>query len=316
MSQLGKIYQQIKQRNPEIDERLARQQAWVLRDKQIFEKNTVVSAAASSAAGAAGGGRKAKVQNTFLAFDFDSANLFLISETGNLTNVAQIFNGLTVLSDCSDDTDFVYFVTYDSILDKVIFGKFDKVNYQRIDIDDTNLNNEINSVPNSLYYAGGGNFIYSTEFFRQNPNTQNILSISIDGQTINVLSTFDGSSTSLINIFNFNNQDYAVLLDNLTISGLSYIDLNTGSTELVDYFSMNVQTLPASISSNTKVWYVFDVRLKGDVIWASVIFVDKEFGGYPYGCIGKINLAETSIDYVTPLPFLIENYVFTSFVVL
>ena len=316
MSQLGKIYQQIKQRNPEIDERLARQQAWVLRDKQIFEKTTVVSAAASSAAGAAGGRRPTKtVQGLFLAFDAFSYNLYSIDESGNSTNVSQIFNGITVLSDCSDDPNFIYFVTFNPDLDKVIFGKFDKLNYQRIDIDDTNLNSETNSIPNSLYYAGGGNFIYSSDFFAEFPDTQDILSISIDGQTINLLSTFDESSI-LANIFDYDNQNYAVLFDEPLFASLNFIDLNTGSTELIDYFSMNTETLPDNISSNTKVLYVLDVKIVDDQILGIVIFSDKE-NALTYSCVGKINLEETLIDFVNALPIpSIGEILFTNFVVL
>jgi hypothetical protein len=291
-------------------------QDYLLRNK-MYEMAFNPTSAASSAAGAGGGRRPIRVQNTFLAFEFVSYSLYSVNEAGDLTNVAQIFNGQTVLSDCSDDPDFVYFVTYDTDLSTVIFGKFDKVNYQRIDIDDTNLNSEINLAPNSLYYAGGGNFIYSSEFLSLEPDTQDIYSISIDGQTITQLSTFDGGSTLLVNIFEYNNQNYSVLLDSLAISGLNLIDLNTGSTELVDYFSMNVETLPDNISSNTKVWYVFDVRIKNDQIWASVIFTDKELGVYPYACIAKINLAETSLDFVTALPTpFVDDIIFTNFVVL
>jgi hypothetical protein len=316
MSQLGKIYQQIKQRNPEIDERMARQQAWVLRDKQIFEKTTVVSAAASSAAGAAGGRRPTKtVQGLFLAFDAFSYNLYSIDESGNSTNVSQIFNGITVLSDCSDDPNFIYFVTFNPDLDKVIFGKFDKLNYQRIDIDDTNLNNETNLRPNSLYYAGGGNFIYSSDFFGEFPDTQDIWSISIDGQTINLLSTFDESSI-MANIFDYDNQNYAVLFDEPLFSSLNFIDLNTGSTELIDYFSMNTETLPDNISSNTKVLYVLDVKIVEDQILGIVIFSDKE-NALTYSCVGKINLEETLIDFVNALPSpSFGEILFTSFVVL
>ncbi len=56
MSNLKNIYQSIKSSNPTIDDRLAKQQAWVLRDKMIFEKTAVSSS--SSSAGAGGGGSK------------------------------------------------------------------------------------------------------------------------------------------------------------------------------------------------------------------------------------------------------------------
>jgi hypothetical protein len=297
------------QKRAQIDEQQRRE--WVERNR-LYERSFNPSAA-SSAAGAGGG--SLKVQSKFLAFDIQSMSLYSIDNDGNLTNVAQIFNGATVLSDCFDDPNFIYFVTYDTDLNKVIFGKFNKVNYQRIDIDDTNLNSEIDLNPNSLYYAGEQSFIYSAELFITYPNTQNIYSISIDGQTINQLSTFDNDST-LVNIFEYNSQYYSLLNDSYT-STLDLIDLNTGSTELVDYFSMNVSTLPETISSNTKVWYVFDAQVENDEIWTSVIFTDKDNGIAVHACIGKINIEEQLIDYVIALPEPFEvGIFFTNFVVL
>jgi hypothetical protein len=301
-------------------EQIAEQQRreWVERNR-LYERS-FTPAAASSAAGAGGGGNGySAVQSKFLAFDIESNSLYSIDNDGNLTNVSQIFNGVTVLSDCFDDPNFVYFVTYDTNLTKVIFGKFDKVNYQRIDIDDTNLNSEIDLNPNSLYYAGEQNFIYSAESFGSDPDTQDIYSISIDGQSINQLSTFDNESV-LMNIFEYNGEYYSVLLDYL-ISSLNLIDLNTGLTELVDLFSMNVDTLPENISSNTKVVYVFDVQVENDEIWASVVLSDKDNGLTPHAFIGKINIDDSSIDFVTALPSISVDdeeggITFTNFVVL
>ena len=301
------------QKRAQIAEQQRRE--WVERNR-LYEKSFVPSPA-SSAVGSGGGSRNeySAVQSKFLAFDIESNSLYSIDNDGNLTNVSQIFNGSTVLSDCFDDPNFVYFVTYDTDLSKVIFGKFDKVNYQRIDIDDTNLNSEIDLNPNSLYYAGEQNFIYSAESSGSSPDTQDIYSISIDGQSINQLSTFDNESV-LMNIFEYNGEYYSVLLDYL-ISSLNLIDLNTGLTELVDLFSMNVDTLPENISSNTKVVFVFDVQVKNDEIWASVVLSDKGDGITPHAFIGKINIEEQLIDYVTALPDPFEGGItFTNFVVL
>jgi hypothetical protein len=300
----------VEQKRTQIAEQQRRE--WVERNR-LYERSLNPSAA-SSAAGAGGG--SIKVQSKFLAVDVVSYGLYSIDMDGNLTNVAQIFNGATVLSDCFDDPSFVYFVTYDTDLNKVIFGKFDKVNYQRIDIDDTNLNSEIDLNPNSLYYAGEQSFIYSAELFITYPNTQNIYSVSIDGQTINQLSTFDGVYSTLVNIFEYNSQYYSLLNDSYT-SSLDLIDLNTGSTELLDLFSMNVSTLPETISSNTKVWYVFDAQVENDEIWTIVVFTDKDYGITPHACVGKINIEEQLIDYVIALPEPLEGGItLTNFVVL
>ena len=55
MSQLRRIYHSIKSANPTLNDGKAKQQAWVLRDRMMFEN---VAVASSSAAGGAGGGRK------------------------------------------------------------------------------------------------------------------------------------------------------------------------------------------------------------------------------------------------------------------
>jgi hypothetical protein len=280
---------------------------------RMFERFNPTSAASA----AAGAGGTVRTQSNFLAYNFQTGDLYSIDEQGNLEIVSQIFNGITVLSDCFDDSNFVYFVTYDTDLSKVIFGKFDKVNYQRIDIDDTNLNSEIDLDPNSLYYAGSGNFIYSAESFGSSPETQGIYSISIDGQTITQLSTFDGDTTVLSSIFEYGGQTFATIFEGFTTSSLNSIDLNSGLTELVDLFSMNVDTLPDNISSNTKVWLILDVKVKNGEIWTSMVFFTKDGEVLPYACIGKINFEEASIDFVVDLPTpLSSDILFTSFVVL
>ncbi len=55
MTQLRKIYQDLRTQNPRLDEGKARQQAWILRDRLLFE-NTAVASSAAAAAGAAGAG--------------------------------------------------------------------------------------------------------------------------------------------------------------------------------------------------------------------------------------------------------------------
>ena len=320
---LDEVWRQMQaQRESEQQRRLAEESAiYEQREKarqEYLQRNRMFEkfnpAAASSAA--AGSGGKVRTQNAFLAFNFQTGDLYSIGVDGNLEIVAQIFNGLTVLSDCSDDPDFVYYVTYDNELSKVIFGKFNKVNYQRIDIDDTNLNSEINLNPNSLYYAGVGNFIYSAESFGSSPETQDIYSISIDGQTITQLSTFDGDTTVLSSIFEYGGQTFATIFEGAVTSSLNSIDLNSGLTELVDLFSMNVDTLPDNISSNTKVWLIFDVRVKNGEIWTSMVFFTKD-DEVPYACIGKINFEEASIDFLVDLPTpLSSDILFTNFVVL
>ena len=60
MSDLNKIYKNLRTKNPNMDDRSLKQQAWVLRDKLIFEKTTVVSSSAASAGAGSGGGNSQK----------------------------------------------------------------------------------------------------------------------------------------------------------------------------------------------------------------------------------------------------------------
>lgn len=53
MNNLNRIYERLKQSNPNVDDRLLKQKAWVMRDKMIYENTSFSN---SSAAGAAGGG--------------------------------------------------------------------------------------------------------------------------------------------------------------------------------------------------------------------------------------------------------------------
>lgn len=57
MNDLTKIYQRIRNSNPNLDEGKAKQQAWIIRDQMMFERNSS-AAGAAGAGGAGGGGRR------------------------------------------------------------------------------------------------------------------------------------------------------------------------------------------------------------------------------------------------------------------
>lgn len=63
MNSLNRIYERLKQLNPNVDDRLLKQKAWVTRDRMIYE-NTSFSSSSAAGAGAGGGLRR---RNT----DFD-----------------------------------------------------------------------------------------------------------------------------------------------------------------------------------------------------------------------------------------------------
>lgn len=69
MNNLNKIYEKLKQHNPNLDDRLARQQAWVIRDRMVYE-NTAVSSSAAAGAGGAGGGGAGGFRKRNLNVDF------------------------------------------------------------------------------------------------------------------------------------------------------------------------------------------------------------------------------------------------------
>ena len=94
MNQLGRIYQQIKSKNPNISEGDARQQAWIIRDRLIYESTNNLSV--SVAAGVAAGGRgnrdfpSVTAQSYIISWADDTDNLwkFLVynHDTGQLSS--------------------------------------------------------------------------------------------------------------------------------------------------------------------------------------------------------------------------------------
>ena len=312
-SERNKLQQQ---KDNEIFEAREKARLEYIKRNKMFEKAFNPSAAASSAAGAGGGRITPLPTHYILSFEYYAHTLNYIEQDGTITPAeVQPFNGSTVMCDCQDDTNFVYFVTYNPDTSLFTFGKLNKTTLNRIDIDTANITDAVSSEPGSLYYEGSGNFIYLDTFFGSSPDVQNILRISQDGATITPLSTFDANPLFIHSLCKFGGQTYAVLNDSYIISRLDTIDIETASTTLLDYLSMNVDTLPDGIV-NTKVWYTFDLREKDGELWGSFIFTDKDDGVQPYACIGKLNVDNQDIDYVIGLPYPFPDLVYSSFVFL
>ena len=139
-----------------------------------------------------------------------------------------------------------------------IFGKMSKSNFTRTDIDTVNLNEETQKKPASMYYEGSGNFIYLCPAIVDGSETSEIYRISQDGQVVNQL-----SSTSNVGLFPYgicqnDGTSYVCMVEGDFLSALYTLDIDTFDVSEIDYFSMNVESLPNGIT-NTKVWYVFDL---------------------------------------------------------
>ena len=82
MNDLRRIYQQVKDRNPNMNDGQARQQAWIIRDRLLFEATSVnfsPAAAAAAAAGAGGGGGLRRNVTTIEDFPSVTAQSYIIT---------------------------------------------------------------------------------------------------------------------------------------------------------------------------------------------------------------------------------------------
>lgn len=276
----------------EINEQQRRE--WVERNR-LYERSFNPSSAASAAAGSGGGSIK-KVSTTFLTFSFQDIKLYYVTDNGAFLTDIQPFFGITTLCDCLDDNDYIYYVTYES--DSSIFGKMSKSDFSRTDIDTVNLNTLSPKSPSSMYYEGSGNFIYLSPSLIDYDGVGEIYRISQDGQTVNQLSTIESGDPTL-GICEVGGVSYASTFIGNIISALNTLDINTFGLTLIDYFSMNGDSLPEGIV-NTKVWTVWDLVKYEDKVYANVIFNDKDTFTL-YQIIGEINLEDATIKYHLPI---------------
>ncbi len=272
-----------------------------LQRNRMYE-NFVPTSAASSAVGS-GGGRQQSIK--ILTCSYANGMLYFVDRTGVVASDVQPFTGPVTLSECQDDPDFIYYVTLDGLQEdpaatQSVFGKFNKNTFQRTDIDTVNLDSLTQDGPASLYYSGSNNFVYLVPQIEGDSEESQLYQISINGDVILLSATANDTNLQAYGVCEFQGTTYASVFDyGGLISALYTLDINTFDKELVDYFSMNVQTLPTGIS-NTKVLYVFDMAVYSGEIWANVVFVDKDVI-YPYQCIGKINPETAEIDYYLPV---------------
>ena len=148
MNDLNRIYQNLKQRNPNGDDRALKQQAWVLRDRQVFENNLAVASSAAAAAGAgagAGGGSGLKRRETVKTLGVGDVSLFYQASKFFIYNFET--STQTSIIDLSADINNVAPLTDGGFYIKTVDGNGDKVHYL-INIDgqilwqDSNLSTE------------------------------------------------------------------------------------------------------------------------------------------------------------------------------
>ena len=88
MNDLRRIYQQVKDRNPNMNDGQARQQAWIIRDRLLFEATSVnFSPAAAAAAGAGGGGGLRRNVTTIEDFPSVTAQSYIITWADTTDNL-------------------------------------------------------------------------------------------------------------------------------------------------------------------------------------------------------------------------------------
>ncbi len=126
MNHLNRIYEKLKQSNPNMDDRQVRQQAWVIRDRILFENTAVASSAAAAAgaagagAGGAGGGTKFSKRNPVTTGDFPriQADHWVVTWADVATDTWRfvVYNFTSgVLSDIVD-TGLIYDSSYQWVL--------------------------------------------------------------------------------------------------------------------------------------------------------------------------------------------------------
>ena len=314
--------QQTRQAEEQKISMLAEQQRrqWAERNR-MFEKSTTTSAASSAAAGAGAGGSRSLLTN-FIVFEYYSMKLGMVKKDGTVqdTNV-QPFDGRTALASCSDDPDFLYFVTNSD--GDVSFGKMNRRTLERIEIT-SNLGTLTDKNPASLVYTGEGVFYYVDAFMDYDDDDYNdTFTITFEnGATeavVEQIGQLDHSNVYPEAVFKYGNQWYMSAVESSFVSALYLVDIENSLTELVGYYMMDHASLPAGIGPTTKVWYVFDTIVENGKIYGSVIFTDKDNGAYPHACVGEIVLNDLEPEnpyikylYSLPDPFGETNYTYTS----
>lgn len=304
--------QRIQARNAEEQKvaMIAEQQRkqWTERNR-MYEKSSLSNSAASSAAAGAGAGGNNKATN-FLLFNFNTFEIGILQKDRTIANTAvQPFNGITSIAKCDDDPNFLYFVTMDE--PGLTFGKINKRTLQRTDIDTSNLRGLTNDTPCSLVYKGGGEFYFVDSFVSNDDDDYSeVFIITTEGEAQSI-GEFDHGSQWPQALFNYNNLWYLSSLEGAFISALYTADMDNFTQDLVDYFSMKVETLPQGIT-NTKVWYVLDSVVSDGRIFVCVVFTDKDDGATPYQCVGELDMNDQTISYLYGIPNDYFTNIYTS----
>lgn len=237
-----------------IDEGKLRQQAWVLRDKMLFEAN-FSNSSTSSAAGAGGGGRLRKNITTIS----DDSIIYYALTAGNFYYFIFNFKSKTLT-----DIKSIEGLDYDSYIDNVI--PVNEGGYL-VRIHDNTNNTD------SLYFIGlNGNILWEK-------NTSNLL----DSNSLNkyAIAIYEEDSKYNLVVFYQNGTFLSYKFDNyLQISGRSY----------EDYVSANGFVVREDISNISKYYFIKDGSTTASLL-KEVDTQNNNVSIYQYGFSDKFLVA-------------------------
>lgn len=216
-----------------------------------------------------------------------------------------IFNGITVFEKNTDD-NYNYFITYDNET-TMTFGKLKDGNITIIDT--TNLSALTNNAPGSLYYEGGGNFIYldgcppaGVGFLSYTQS--NIIRIDTEGNCEFVVENLDISYYAPTCLFPYQGSIFGAFVVSGVIAGIGPFDLETGL--FTDGAVIEVRDLPGITSY--KVWFVLGAQVVNDEIYLNLYISDKDTSSY-FQCIAKLTIGEeVYATYISPINLDFEVY--------
>lgn len=276
-----------------------------IRQYLIYQSNmmmeqslTQVSNAANGPGGGSAGGRRPQAETVYLVQSFNSGLLYFAGMEELSMAGAQPFGGIAAMCECTDDPGHIYFVAVES--GASVFGKINKQTFERTDIDTTNLNALTQKAPSAIYYEGNGVFVYMAPLVQNDGSgTTDIFRITTGGEA-QLVSSLSNDGAWPMGIAAHDGQVWVSTLESGIISSMQTIDVETGVMTPVDYFYMNVDSLPEGVA-NTKVWYVFGLASHLGKLYANVVFTDKDNGILPYQCIGEVNLENLEITALVPV---------------
>lgn len=250
--------------------------------RMLMEARTQGVQAIASAGAVGGGGKKEASFYTFTTTDGSSGFFNSIDSLGDLTQIGNGFNGLSVFCK-NQENGLMYYIEQDTIAVEMVVGVIDPLTGARTELSRSVLD-DYYYAPASLSYMGDNNFLYldnSPIFGGYGADPQHVFILNISNEGVVTITggapvttwDYNDNGEIITSLFPYDGEVWA-LITPVSLPLCLIGKLNTESGVLTEVGPLSLESLP--FTEAYKIWFIAGCTQSADGdVYLNAIINDK-----------------------------------------